>query len=422
MDVRSTLYGSRVRIVALVLSLVLVVVVGTAFATGVLGAPSVTDVENRFGGVNETTTVVESDLVVSNPNPFGASFGDLSVDYAVDMNGIRMAEGTRTGVSVSRSTSTLPFTTHMANERIPVWWVSHVRNDEQTTLAVSADIHSSTAGRAFDAPQVTRSVDTDLLSQFNSSEPQPVNGSAPVVSDPVLYINQTNATWGEVTNETTELNIRFVVYNPKSYPIGTTEVGYDIGMNGVTLGEGATDKSVVIPAGETRTIETTTRIRNENLDDWWVTHIERNQVSQLRIDFSARFDLRATTVTVPLTSLDYTKTVETDIFGTKPETGASDTSQSSSEGDESSSSTPAATTTATPTEAPTATPTPTPTPTADGGLLGGSDDSDETTSSPSDSSATPAPTPTPTATPTPTLKPTTTDDGGLLGSYRAAIR
>ena len=293
MSPRSTLFGSRTR-TAVVVVLVVAVAVGGAFALGLLGTPSVTDVENRFDGVNETTTVIESNLTVSNPNPFGATLGGLTVDYAVDMNGIRMAEGTKDGVDIASGTGSLPFTTAMANERIPDWWVSHIRNDEQTTLTVNADVHSSTVGASFDAPQVIRDVDTDLLSQFNSSETRPVNASAPAVSDPVLYINETRATWGGVTDETTALDVAFVVYNPKPYPVGMTEVGYEIAMNDVTLGTGATEREVVIPPGETRTIETTTRIRNENLDEWWVTHIERGQVSELEIDFSARLDLRAT--------------------------------------------------------------------------------------------------------------------------------
>ena len=421
MDVRSTLFGSPARIAAVVLALVLVAI-GAAFAAGVLGTPSVTDVENRFGGVNETTTTIESNLTVSNPNPFGASLGGLTVDYAVEMNGIRMAEGTKTGVSVPRGTSTLPFTTQMANERIPSWWVSHIRNGEQTTLTVDADVRSSAAGASFGAPQVTRSVDTDLLSQFNSSRPQPVNASAPLVSDPVLYVNETSATWGEVTNERTELRVAFVVYNPKSYPVGTTELGYDLSMNGVTLGEGATESGVVVPPGETRTIETTTRIRNENFDEWWVTHIERNQVSELEIDFSARFDLRATTVEVPLTPLDYTKTVETDIFGSKPDTGASEGAESTGDSEAERTERGTASTSATPTETPTPTSTPsTATPSDDGGLLGGGEsdgDENDGTAAPTAEPVTPTATPSPTATPTPT----STDDGSLLGSYHAGIR
>ena len=407
MDVRSTLFGSRLRTAGVVLVLLAVAVVG-AFALGIVGSPTVTDVENRFGGVNASTTVIESNLTVSNPNPFGASLGGLTVDYAVEMNEIRMATGTKTGVSVSTGESVLPFTTTMANERIPAWWVSHVRNDERTTLTVDADVHSATAGASFGAPQVTRSIETDLLSGFNSTESQPVNANAPLVSDPVLYVNETGANWGAVTNETTELDLRFVVYNPKPYPVGMTELGYDVSMNDVALGEGTTE-GVVIPPGETRTVETTARIRNGNLDEWWVSHLERNQVSALEIDFSARLDLRATTVEVPLRGLTYTKTIETNIFGTKP-----DTPGTTADGDPATA-TPTderepdavGTDTATATPTPTSTATSTPTPSDDDGLLGGGD-------------ATPSPTPTPT--PEATSTPTPTDDDGLLGAYRSGIQ
>jgi LEA14-like dessication related protein len=405
MRVRSTLFGSRRRVAAVVL-VAFVLVAGAAVALGVFGTPSVTGVENRFGGVNETATVVESNLTVTNPNPFGASAGGLTTDYVVEMNDIRMAQGTKTGVSLPAGQSDLPFTTLLANERIPAWWVSHIRGGEQTTLTVAADVHSSTVGASFDAPQVTRSVDTDLLSQFNSTEPRPVDADSALVSDPVLYVNETRASWGTVANETTELDLAFVVYNPKPYPVGMTQIGYDVSMNDVTLGEGRSQREVIIPPGETRTVETTTRIRNGNLDEWWVTHIERNQVSELRIDFSARLDLRATTVEVPLSALTYTKTVETDIFGTKSDTAATPTGTDDGNGDGATEppSTDATETARSrpPTSEPTATPTPTPTPTAtptptdDDGLLGGDDGT----------------------TPTPT------DDGGLLGDVgvRGGVR
>jgi LEA14-like dessication related protein len=397
MDVRSTLFGSRRRTVVVVV-VGLVAVGGAAVALGVVGSPTVTGVENRFGGVNESATVVESNLTVSNPNPIGASLGGLTVDYAVEMNGIRMAEGTKAGVSVSAGQSVLPFRTALANDRIPTWWVSHVRNGERTTLTVDAAVRSSVAGSSFGAPQVTRTVETDLLSEFDSTEPRPVNADAPFVTDPVLYVNETSASWGAVTTETTELDLAFVVYNPKPYPVGMTEVGYDVSMNDVTLGEGATDGGVVIPPGEARTIETTTRIRNENLDEWWVTHIERDQVSELTIDFAARLDLQATTIEVPLSALTYTKTVETDVFGTKPESTASGAETASGSDRVTTTETAAPderTTTAVPTT------TSTPTPSDDGGLLGGGEA---------------------TRTPEPESTPTPTDDGGLLGEARAPAR
>jgi LEA14-like dessication related protein len=109
----------------------LVVVAGAAVVFGLFGTPSVTGVENRFGGVNETATVVESNLTVSNPNPFGASAGGLTADYVVAMNDIRMAQGTKTGLSIPAGRSELPFTTFLANERIPAWWVSHIRDADR---------------------------------------------------------------------------------------------------------------------------------------------------------------------------------------------------------------------------------------------------------------------------------------------------
>ncbi|QCC48947.1 LEA type 2 family protein [Halobellus limi] len=388
------LLGGRLR-TALVALVALGVLGGGAFAAGVIGVPSVAGVENTFGPVDENTTVVETDLTVSNPNPVGASLGGLTVDYEVLMNDVRLANGTKEGVSVGTGNSTLNFTTAADNDRIPPWWVSHVRNDERTTVTVDTSVTSETVGRTVDPPNVTRQVETDLLSQFNSTETRPIDADQPLVSDPVLYVNETSAQWGEVTDSRTAMDLTFVVYNPKPYPIGVSELGYDISMNDVAVGDGSTESEYVIPPKSTETIEATVYIRNDRIDEWWVTHLERNQVTDLRIDFDARLDLADTTVTVPLDSLTYTETIETDIFGTKPtdpdatgESDADDSSESSTE---------------TPSEG-TETPTET-TSTDDDGLLG---DGTETTSAPT-------PTETPTATETATPTETATDDGGLLG-------
>nr|WP_316043106.1 LEA type 2 family protein [Haloplanus rubicundus] len=379
-----------------------------------LSQPSVAGVDNRFGAVNETTTTIESDLRVRNPNPIGATLGGLTVDYAIDMNGIRMATGTKGGLSLPQGQSSVPMTTRLANERIPTWWVSHVRNDERTTLAVNADVHSSTLGASFGAPQVTRDIETDIISAFNSTEDRPV-GSSPT-GGPLLVIRETSAQWGEVSAAETNIDMRFVVYNPNSYAIPVSELSYRATMNDIEMGNGTTEDQGVIPPGETRTIRATTTLNNDNIDEWWVSHLQNDQVTDLRIDFSARFELPTETVDVPLDPLTYTRTIETDIFDNKAE-----------ESD-------AADGTATPT--PSGTSTPTPTPSDDDGLLGGGDGTatptptPEPTSTSDDGTATPTPTPsdddgllddgdgTPTATatptPTPTATPTDDDDGGLL--------
>ncbi|MFD1684661.1 LEA type 2 family protein [Halobellus litoreus] len=400
--------GGRLRTV--LVALVAVGVLGGAFAAGLIGAPAVAGVENAFGPVDENTTVVETDITVSNPNPIGVSLGGVTVDYDVLLNDVSLANGSKEGVAVETGNSTLHVTTAADNDRIPPWWISHVRNDERTTVTVDTSVTSGTLGRTVDPPNVTRQIETDLLSQFNSTETRPINADQPLVSDPVLYVNETSAEWGEVTDSRTAMDLTFVVYNPKPYPIGVSELGYDVTMNDVAVGEGSTDSEYVVPPKSTESVEATVYIRNDRIDEWWVTHLERNQVTELRIDFDARLDLAETTVSVPLDPLTYTETIETDIFGTKPTDPGGD---STAENDGST------TQTETPSDTETRTET---TSTDDDGILG---DGAETTS---------APTPTETATPTETTTATTEtatpaetpttpaetatttdDDGGLLG-------
>lgn len=425
MSWRDTLFGSKLRVVV-VLVVVVGLLVGGAFAGGLLGKPSVGGVDNHFSGVNETQTTIVTDIAVQNPNPIGASLSGLTVDYEVLLNDVEMARGTKDGVSIGSGTTTVSTETRMLNDRIPAWWVSHIRNGERTALVVNADVHSETVNRTFDAPSVERSIETDIVSQFNSTETRPINASQPLVSDPVLYVNETSAHWGEISSEESEIRASFTVYNPKSYPVGVTKLTYETTMNDVSVGNGTTERGYTIPPKSTETVETTIVMNNDKLDEWWVSHLERNQVTGLRIDFAAQIDAGGTSLTVPLDPLTYEKTVETDIFGNKAEypTGG-DTGSSESDGteDETGEGSNDGTATATPTESTTTTEATatetTATPTDDGGLLGG----DTATPTPDDTTETSAPTPTPTgtSTPTETPTPTTTDDGGILGDVDGAI-
>jgi LEA14-like dessication related protein len=317
---------------------VLVGAVGAAYAMGLLGVPSVDRVDNRFAGVNETTTLIETDLTVSNPNPIGVSLGDLGIDYTVWLNEVALANGSKEGVAVETGNSTLTFTTAMSNERIPGWWVSHIRNGEHTTMRVEANVTSGLLGRSVEVTPVERPVDTDILSAFNSTETRPVNANSPLVSDPVLYVNETSAHWGDVSTARTPIDLAFVVYNPKPAPYVITEIRYTITMNEIAVGDGATDREYVIAPRTEETVRTTTAIRNERLDEWWVSHLDNDQVTGLRIEFSATVALPGgQTVDVPLDALTYTETIETDFFGNQADDGAAagdDGSRAADDGDD----------------------------------------------------------------------------------------
>ncbi|GGM73259.1 LEA14-like dessication related protein [Halarchaeum rubridurum] len=317
MDIRALAFGTRRRSV-LVALVAVVGVTGGAVALGWVGAPSVAATQNSFGDVNETTTTVDTSLTVHNPNPLSVRLGGVSVDYTVSMNDIGLARGEKRGVAVGTGNTTLRFSSYIRNERIPSWWTSHVRNGEETTVSVAADVTSGTLGRTVHVVPVTRTVTTNISDQFNSTEDRPVNAGFPLVSDPVLVVEETSAHWGTVTNESTPLETSFVVHNPKSVPVAIGGVGYDVTMNDVAVGSGETENTVVIPPGGTRTVRAETVIDTDRIDEWWVTHLQRNQRTEVVIDFYARLSVDgAGEMRVPLRALTYRDSVETDIFGTK---------------------------------------------------------------------------------------------------------
>ncbi|WP_439026164.1 LEA type 2 family protein [Haloarchaeobius sp. DT45] len=336
--VTGLLFGSKLRIAATgVVSLV--VIVGLLVAVVGVGAPSVDGVENRFGDVNESTTVVVSEIGVHNPNPIGSGFLDVTADYEIGMNGITMATGRKENIQTPPGNSTLELRTDLQNEKIPAWWASHIQNDEQTQVAIDARLNAGLVGRSFSVPTQKRSIQTDMLSSFNSTETREVNADQPLVSDPVLYVNETAGQWGNATNETTPIVLDFYIYNPKPYPIPISQIDYAIFMNELTVGNGTNTQEYVLQPGEVTQVRTVTRIENDRLDEWWVTHVQNDQVTQLRIEFDATLEVSGTKVTVPMDAFTHRETIETDIFGTKDgstagnETAAGEDS-ASDEGDE----------------------------------------------------------------------------------------
>ena len=246
-------------------------------------------------------------------------------------------------------------------------------------------MHSSLIDREF-STAVTRDVNTSIIEAFRTSEPTPLNANEPVVSDPVLYLNRTEADWGSVDDETTEVEMTLYLHNPKSYPITISEIGYDIRMNNVSMGSGEAGRTTTIPPGETVPVEATTEIRTQRLDDWWVSHLQRNQVTDLRMPFYLVVDLSEGGSGEQRIELDgYQRTVETDVFGTKNATGDGGDAAGDSGGSED----------------------------ADGS--GSEDTATETTTESGTTTDGGTATPTPTATPTSTPENGTTTDGGILG-------
>jgi LEA14-like dessication related protein len=318
---KTVLLGSKIRVAATVLGVVSASI-GGAVALGVFGIPSVESVDNEFGEVNQTTTVIVTDLTLDNPNPFGTGFVGVSTDYTIQMNDVQMAEGSKDDIDIDSGQSTVRLETYMDNQRIPDWWVTHIRNDERTDVVIDAEVHA--AGQTVPI-QRNQTINTTMIERFNSNETRPINGSTGVVDDPVLYVNQTRGDWGEVSDTEKPIDKTFVAYNPKDAPYTVTEIRYEITMNNVTVGQGTSQREYVIEPRTSERVATQTAIQNENLDDWWVTHLRNDEVTELRIEFEATIEVEdptsltgeTTAIQVPLDELTHEETVETDLLGSE---------------------------------------------------------------------------------------------------------
>jgi LEA14-like dessication related protein len=300
-------------------ALVVVVALSLVAVAGVVvdERPSVVAVDNRFGGVNGSSTVVETDVVVNNPNPLGITLGEATTNYTVQLNGITVARGTEEGIPLPAGNTTIEETTRFDTSDIPDWWVSHSRNGERTRVNVTARIDTSLFGHEFTHAR-QRTIETDITDRINTTDTRPVDpmgASIPFIADPPLYVNGTNASWGRVTENRTALDLSTTLYNPSAIPYPVSRLEYTLTMNDITVGRGTTQRSYLVPGETERTINGTLVVDNAALDEWWVSHIETDQTTTVRVDVVAVIDLpNAGTIRIPLDPISRTQTFETDLL------------------------------------------------------------------------------------------------------------
>ena len=312
--IHSLLFGNRRRIgVTIVCSIVLLVAL--AFAAGLVGLPSVEETDSEFGTVNESHTEVRTAVTVNNPNLVSASRTDPALEYAFTMNDIEMGQGEARNLDLDPGRSTETVTTVVRNDRIPQWWVTHLENDERTELVLDSTLYTGVGWETHRTD--VRCLETDLLAPLTTEETQPVNVDQPLVSDPVLTVNETRAEWGDVDDDHTTLEVSGVVYNPQAIDIPTAPLEYTVSMNDVVVGEGeyddGEDEYLLESEAETE-IETSVRIDNDRLEEWWITHVERDQNSTLQIEFEIGAEIEALDTTVAVPFEVYEGTLETDLL------------------------------------------------------------------------------------------------------------
>jgi LEA14-like dessication related protein len=307
---------------AIVGVLLLAALVGSLYRVGGFELPSVRVADvGEWGAVVDRHIEVVSVLEVTNRNPILTRLGDsLRATYHLDLNGVRLADGMKDGVTISNGTSSLSLTTAIRREQLPAWWVAYIRNDETIDVQAGGEItFTGLLPFSREIPTVEHRLLTDETPVLDAltSAADSMAGRYTVGSDDFLggiandfvgaftggvvdlgevsragyEIERGWATWGEVTREETTVVFHFEVRNAGNVPVPSEPDGLHLTLeaNNVTLFEARNEALSPIESaadrplapGERRTVKYPVAMDNRKVGDWFRSHVRNGERTRL---------------------------------------------------------------------------------------------------------------------------------------------
>jgi LEA14-like dessication related protein len=275
--------------------------------------PRVENVDREWGSVTDETTEIRSSVTVVNPNSGPvADLLRLSVGETVTIEGVTVADDRTAVGTLDPGPNDVSHVVRMDNAAVPRWWARHVNSGERSTVVASPTATADVGFTKFDVRLQSResTFETDLLGGLGSTNPQPLT----IEGQEVGTVLETRAEWGEATVERTPVEVSVRVENTAPVPITISDLGYDVRMNDVVVGNGTSSGSVQVPAGATRTLTYTLVLDSQSMDEWWVTHVRNGERTVVSYDAAVTVSVRDRSERVPVAALSTNQTVETDVL------------------------------------------------------------------------------------------------------------
>ncbi len=251
---------------------------------GCIGKPEIKKITYKWGEVNESTTEILVNVDVFNPNPFPIPLKDVVLK--IYMNGIEMGVGHAIKAEIpANSESNVVIAVYLDNDKIPEWWVSHIKNGETTNVDIKGYLVFDLKLFRFKYPiEFTNTIRTNILSIKSKPEKISIDGVE-------LDVRSVESHWGNVNEKETEIITVADVFNPNPFPIPVISFDYVIKMNGITVGRGSEDVSTVIPPNSNAKLTLITKIENYKLKEWWVSHIKNGEKTIVDVEIMPKIKL-----------------------------------------------------------------------------------------------------------------------------------
>ena len=239
-----------------------------------IGEPEIREVSYEWGEVTPSRTEIITKVKVYNPNPIHLPLKNVLSE--VYMGDIKMGEGSALKAGIrANSESTVVITTKLDNTKIPQWWVSHIRNNEKSTIKVTATLVFDLKVTDFNYPfEFSKPIETNILAGLNPEKTQKFK------SGPVTLTMSIESHWGAISEDYTEIMTTASIYNASPYPIPVPRLDCFIQLNEIKIAKGLIDGSTIIAPKSETMLTFTTKLDNKMLDDWWVSHIKGGERTQ----------------------------------------------------------------------------------------------------------------------------------------------
>jgi LEA14-like dessication related protein len=273
-----------------------------------VGAPTVESVETEFAAAGQESVALRTNVIVENPNE-RALPAPATLRYDAYLNDIRVASGSRSGVRVPPGRSTIEIGGEFDNGKMPAWWVTHVNGGERSELVVAPRVRvAGIVDERF--PNRTTTIETDLLGSLAGG-----NRSTVTLADrDVMVVSNRTATWGTTDAERTSVTFAVDLENVHDRPVRLDGTAYRVEMNGVVVGNGTTDEGVVLDPGESGVFEAEAALDTPKMQAWWVTHVRRNQTTDLTVEVYGLVERDGELKRLPLNVFDERLRFETRIL------------------------------------------------------------------------------------------------------------
>ncbi|MFD1586131.1 LEA type 2 family protein [Halorientalis brevis] len=274
--------------------------------------PEVTETSREWGTVTDATTEIESTSTIDAPDNDMTDVLTLAFSQETTINDVTVASGSQRVSALSAGANQVELTAEMDNGEVPTWWARHLNRGERSTVRTTPTALADVGFTKFDVTMNDResTVETDLLAGMNGDR----NEKVTISGQDALTVRSVQSEWGEATAQTAPIDVEATVENDLPTRVEVSKVEYTVSLNDVVLADKTTRNVDAIGAESTGTVSLTMALDNQQMDEWWVTHVRNDEQSSLDVSVVVTVDSRAGSATQELDSLGQSTTIETDVL------------------------------------------------------------------------------------------------------------